>query len=255
MLALERRQDIIRILKKEKSVKVTNLSNRYNVTEETIRRDLEKLEKEGIATRTYGGAILDKNVSDDPPLLVRSKENTANKQSIAKIASNFVKDGDTIFLDSSTTALEVVKAIKTNISVTIITNSMHAMNIIGKNKKINIIGVGGQLNTKTLAFEGPSTVRFIDNYYADKAIFSCKGITKERGIMDTKELTAEVKARMIHNANQTILVIDKSKFDREAFIGIADLSLINTIVTDYQFDEEWLAVLDDNKVQIVQADE
>ena len=255
MLPLERKQEIIKIIKQDKSVRVTQLSEKYNVTEETIRRDLEKLEKEGILTRTYGGAVIDEHVSDDPTFVVRSKENIDNKRKIAKYASQLIKDGDTVFLDPSTTALQVAKSIKEDKSVTIITNSVNAVKTLSKNKKFNIIGIGGTLNTRTLSFEGPIASRFINNYYADKVIFSCKGISKEKGIMDSHEETVEIKNRMIDNAKQTILVVDESKFDRKALIKVIDFAKVDIIVTDYKLDDEWLEILEKDNIQIISGEE
>ncbi len=111
MLAIERRQEIMRLIRRDKSVRVHELAGRFEVTEETIRRDLDKLDKEGKVKKTYGGAILEEPVSDDPSFMDRQKVNMDEKKLIAKRASELIEDGETIFIDMSTTALEVIKAV------------------------------------------------------------------------------------------------------------------------------------------------
>ena len=112
MLALERRNLILEKLQEEKRVVVSELSQLYNVSEETIRRDLDKLEKEGLATKSYGGAVINEDVGIDLPFNVRKNQNVQGKQKMAEIAASMVNDGDHIFLDASTTAVFVAKALK-----------------------------------------------------------------------------------------------------------------------------------------------
>ena len=112
MLALERRNLILEKLQEEKRVVVSELSQLYNVSEETIRRDLDKLEKEGLATKSYGGAVINEDVGIDLPFNIRKNQNVQGKQKMAEIAASMVNDGDHIFLDASTTAVFVAKALK-----------------------------------------------------------------------------------------------------------------------------------------------
>mgnify|MGYP000709614148 CR=1 FL=1 len=112
MLALERRNLILEKLQEEKRVVVSELSQLYSVSEETIRRDLDKLEKEGLATKSYGGAVINEDVGIDLPFNIRKNQNVQGKQKMAEIAASMVNDGDHIFLDASTTAVFVAKALK-----------------------------------------------------------------------------------------------------------------------------------------------
>ena len=124
MLALERRNLILEKLQEEKKVVVSELSQQFGVSEETIRRDLEKLEKEGLATKSYGGAVLNESTSIDMPFNVRKKANVSGKQKIAEIVASLIHDGDHIILDASSTAVFVAKAIKDKENLTVITNSI-----------------------------------------------------------------------------------------------------------------------------------
>lgn len=109
MLAIERKSEILTILQKEKSVLVAELSQKYGVTEETIRRDLDKLEKEGYVKKTYGGAVLKQKINEDIPFKIREKTNIVQKQKIAKAVAQMIEDGESIMLDSSSTSLMVAE--------------------------------------------------------------------------------------------------------------------------------------------------
>ena len=143
MLALERRNLILEKLQAEKRVVVSDLSQLYNVSEETIRRDLDKLEKEGLAIKSYGGAVINEDISIDIPLNVRKNQNVSGKQKMAEIDASLVKDGDHIFLDASTTAVFVAKALKEKQRLTVITNSMEILLELADVSGWNIISTGG----------------------------------------------------------------------------------------------------------------
>ncbi|PKM68286.1 MAG: DeoR/GlpR transcriptional regulator [Firmicutes bacterium HGW-Firmicutes-2] len=253
MLPIERRKEIAQIIKKEKAVRVNQLSEQFDVTEETVRRDLEKLENEGILKRTYGGAVLDNLVSDDLPYTDREKVNMDQKRLIAKYASQLVDEGETIFIDASTSALEVIKQVDPRIHITVITNSLNAIHQLNQYSHINLIGVGGNLNDQTFSFEGPMTARFIDHYYADKIFFSVKGISKERGLMDSRESLAELKSHMIANSKEVILVIDASKFNRSALIRIIETGAVDTVITEFSLDKSWKSYFDNQGVRVIIA--
>jgi DeoR/GlpR family transcriptional regulator of sugar metabolism len=253
MLPIERRKEIAQIIRKEKAVRVNQLSEQFDVTEETVRRDLEKLENEGILKRTYGGAVLDNLVSDDLPYTDREKVNMDQKRLIAKYASQLVDEGETIFIDASTSALEVIKQVDPRIHITVITNSLNAIHQLSQYSHINLIGVGGNLNEQTFSFEGPMTARFIDHYYADKIFFSVKGISKERGLMDSRESLAELKSHMIANSKEVILVIDASKFDRSALIRIIETGAVDTVITEFSLDKSWKSYFDNQGVRVITA--
>ena len=124
MLAIERKSEILTILQKEKSVLVAELSQKYGVTEETIRRDLDKLEKEGYVKKTYGGAVLKQKINEDIPFKIREKTNIVQKQKIAKAVAQMIEDGESIMLDSSSTSLMVARNLKQYKDLTVITNSV-----------------------------------------------------------------------------------------------------------------------------------
>ena len=172
MLALERRNLILQRLHEEKRVVVSELSQQFAVSEETIRRDLDKLEKEGIATKSYGGAVINDNYSIDLPFNVRKNQNVSGKQKMAELVANMVNDGDHIFLDASTTAVFIARALKEKEHLTVVTNSGEILLELSEVSDWNIISTGGVMREGFLAFLGSRTEEVIRSYYMDKVICS-----------------------------------------------------------------------------------
>ena len=239
MLALERRNQILEKLQAEKRVVVSELSQLYDVSEETIRRDLDKLEKEGLAIKSYGGAVINEDVSIDLPFNVRKNQNVAGKQKMAELAASLVKDGDHIFLDASTTAVFVAKALKEKERLTVITNSVEILLELADVSGWNIISTGGVMKEGYLAFLGSKTDEIIRSYYADKVIFSCKALDQEWGIMESQEAFGSTKKAMIGSGRKKILVVDSSKFDQTAFSVAGNMKEVDVVVTDKEPTERW----------------
>lgn len=241
MLAIERRNLILEKLQDEKKVVVSELSQLYNVSEETIRRDLEKLEQDGYATKSYGGAVLNENVGIDLPLNIRSKKNVSAKQKMAEIAASFIHDGDHIILDASSTDVFIAKAIKNKQRLTVITNSIEIILELSEVPGWNVISTGGNLKEGYLALLGPQAEEAIRSYYVDKAFVSCKGLDYDHGIMDSLELFTSVKKSIIASAAKAFLVLDSTKFDKTAFTRTGSIELVSGVITDQQPADRWLA--------------
>ncbi|MCI6004258.1 MAG: DeoR/GlpR family DNA-binding transcription regulator [Blautia sp.] len=240
MLALERRNLILEKLQLEKRVVVSELSQMFDVSEETIRRDLDKLEKEGLATKSYGGAVINEDVSIDLPFNVRKNQNVAGKQKMAEITASLVQEGDHIFLDASTTAVFVAKALKEKERLTVITNSVEILLELSDVSGWNIISTGGVMKEGYLAFLGSKTEEAIRSYYVDKVIFSCKALDHNWGIMESQEPFGTTKKAMVASAREKFLVIDSTKFDQTAFSVAGNLRDVDVVVTDIKPSEKWL---------------
>lgn len=243
MLAIERRNKILSILQKESRVVVSDLSTTFNVTEETIRRDLEKLEKEGYAKKTYGGAIINENVNVDLPYTVRKKANVSNKQRIAEMISSLIEDGDHVMMDASSTAVYVAKHLKNKKNITLITNSIEILIELADMTGWKVLSTGGTLKEGSLSLVGYQAENMISNFHVDKAIVSCKGIDIEKGVTDSNEMDAHIKKLMFDAANVKILAADSSKFNRISFTKISDISDIDVLVTDSELDGKWIQTL------------
>ncbi len=249
MLAIERRNKILAMLQRDSRVVVSDLSTSFNVTEETIRRDLEKLEKEGFAKKTYGGAIINESLNVDLPYTVRKKANVTNKQYIADIISSMIEDGDHIMMDASSTAVYVAKHLKNKKNITIITNSIEILLELSEVAGWKVLSTGGTLREGSLSLVGYQAEKMITNYHVDKAIISCKGIDMEKGITDSNEMDAHIKKLMLESANIKILAADNSKFNKISFTKIGDLTDIDILITDTELDDKWKQVFNTMKVE------
>ncbi|WMJ88676.1 DeoR/GlpR family DNA-binding transcription regulator [Anaerocolumna sp. MB42-C2] len=249
MLAIERRNKILAMLQRDSRVVVSDLSASFNVTEETIRRDLEKLEKEGFAKKTYGGAIVNESLNVDLPYTVRKKANVTNKEYIADIISSIIEDGDHIMMDASSTAVYVAKHLKNKKNITIITNSIEILLELSEVAGWKVLSTGGTLREGSLSLVGYQAEKMITNYHVDKAIISCKGIDMEKGITDSNEMDAHIKKLMLESANKKILAADNSKFNKISFTKIGDLTDIDILITDTELDDKWKQVFNTIKVE------
>ncbi|MBQ8164902.1 MAG: DeoR/GlpR transcriptional regulator [Clostridia bacterium] len=251
MLAIERKKLILEQLQRDKKVIVSDLAKIFDVTEETIRRDLEKLEREGFAQKIYGGAVLKESFNVDLPYAVRKRSNVTDKQYIAGLIADMIQDGDNIMLDASSTALFVAQNIKSKKNITIITNSIEIICEVSDRNSWKVISTGGTLKEGALALVGLQATRTINNYHVDLAVFSCKGISVDNGLTDSNENDAEIKKAIIASAHRKILAVDHSKFDIVSFVGISDLKNIDLVVTDRKPENKWIETFEKEKVELI----
>lgn len=252
MLAIERRNEILERLQKEKRVVVSELSKAYGVSEETIRRDLEKLENDGFVIKSYGGAVLNENVNIDMPFNVRKNTNVVGKQRIAEIVNAMVKDGERLMLDSSSTAVFIAKALKEEKkNLTVITNSIEIIIELFEMQDWHVLSTGGLAMEGSLALVGPQTDRMLRAYHVDKTVISCKGFDMENGMTDSNELHARNKKTMLERADCKVLAVDSSKFGYTAFTEIGELDDISKIITDEKPSEQWLELFRKHQVECI----
>ncbi len=251
MLAIERKNEIMNKLKTEQRVLVAELAKHYGVTEETIRRDLDKLEKEGCATKTYGGAIWGNSTKTDLSYTIRNKTNVDAKHTIGDLVSSLISDGDHIMLDDSSTSLYIAKHLKEKHKITVITNSIEIITELADVEGWTIMSTGGRLKPESLALVGAQAQAMIRKYHVDKAIISCKGLSADFGITDSSEYHSLLKQAMIHSAGQTILALDSSKLDKASFVKIENLDSITTVVTEQKPSDAWLAHFEEMNVKCI----
>ena len=244
MLAVERRKQILEQVHKDKKVIVSELSKQFHVSEETIRRDLEKLADEGHVIKSYGGAVN-----------VRWKSNSVGKQKIADLISHEIQDGDHIFLDASTTAVFIAKNIKNKQHLTVITNSIENLLELSDITEWDIISTGGSLKAGSMSFLGIRAAESIQTYNADKVFLSCKGLDIEKGVTEGNDEASSIKQSMIQSAKKVYLTVDSSKFDRVAFSKTCPLSRLDVVVTDQKPEQRWMDAFEKNGVQCIYPEE
>lgn len=251
MLLAERRQVILDRVLATSRVVVGELSAEFGVSEETIRRDLEWLEQEGVAVRTYGGAVLKHSDQAPPPYATRKNTNVEGKVAIARLLAGLIQNGDTLMVDESSTALFAVRAVRHLKDLTLITNSLNILQEVSGQDSWRIISTGGRLRPDIMALVGPKALSTIRGYHVRWAVLSARGVNTQLGIADSSDDVVEVKRAMMAAADRTVLLADHRKFDRGGFVSLGRLEEIDQIITDREPPEEWKKRLEDSKVQLL----
>jgi DeoR family transcriptional regulator of aga operon len=231
-LTVERRKKIIEKIDKEGKVKVSVLSKLFNVSEVTIRNDLDQLERKNLLVRAHGGAMKFQRAGIDYELDIKAKKNRTQKIAIGKKAASLINDGDTIILDSGTTTLEIAKNLERISNLTVITNSLNIAGQLVEFQNIKVIMLGGTLRRKSLSLVGISAIESLKTYYCDKVFIGVDGIDTQYGISTPNVDEAHLNNIMINNSREVIVVTDSSKFKNRSFTYIAPIQKVTTIITD-----------------------
>ncbi|WP_299087220.1 DeoR/GlpR family DNA-binding transcription regulator [uncultured Metabacillus sp.] len=249
MLVAERHRKIVEVVNEKLSVRVTELSKLFKVTEETIRRDLEKLEKENLLRRSHGGAVSIQDEQSEVSYTEREITNAAEKKAIALEAVKLIQPGDQIVLDASTSAWYMAKEMP-DLPLTVITNSIKVAVELSKKEQVKVISTGGMLLSRSLSYAGPLAERSLNMYHVNKAFISCKGVHLEGGISDSNEWQALLKRQMMSIADQTILLADSTKFGVRTFAHITNIGQVSSILTDSKIDDSYSKALEEKGVQV-----
>ncbi len=251
MSSKERLMVIRQSIQNMKKVSVAELSKQCAVTEETIRRDLDKLELEGVVTRIHGGAIWNADVQkENVHFYKRLTKHLKEKQNIARKTAALLEGKNTIIADSSTTVVEALKLIPDNRDVTIVTNSTEVFREF-QQSSFNIISTGGEFNKKSLSLQGQLAKTNITKYNVSIALISCKSLNIEKGVLDSNESEAEIKKLMLEQAEEVALLSDHSKFGQTAFVCLTDLESVNYIITDRRPGDTWIRYCEENGIRLI----
>jgi DeoR/GlpR family transcriptional regulator of sugar metabolism len=232
MLGEARRTAIADMLRATGSVSVSEVQERLGVSPMTARRDLAELSRRGLAHRTHGGAVVPSISVHEDSFAQRLDAETDAKRALADAAVGLLSQRDAVFLDSSTTSYFVARRIiETGMELTLVTNSLPVMQLVATQAPANIelVAVGGMLRTLTQSFVGPHAVRTIEAHFTDHAFISIRALMNNGLLADVDPLEAEVKRAMISQANQSVLLIDRSKLTARGLNAIAlvsDVSLV-----------------------------
>ncbi|HLR90039.1 MAG TPA: transcriptional repressor AgaR [Balneolaceae bacterium] len=229
---VERRDSIIQLIRKDGKVRVDNLAEQFDVSSVTIRNDLDFLEKKGILHRTHGGALIRKNVYEDPTLEEKQKLFQKEKQRIGEKAVELINDGDSILLDSGTTAMEIAYRLTDKKNLTVMTNALNIGLKLGAHENLNVMLTGGLLRKESFSLVGPEAEATIGNYYFDKLFLGVDGLDIKFGLTTPNPMEAQLNRTMVDRAQQVIAIADSSKFGRHSFSYICDVDVISTIITD-----------------------
>lgn len=255
LLAPERRAEIVRLIELKGSVRVSELCTQFSVTEETIRRDLDTLENQGLLERTYGGAVSPKRIAHESPYYGRETQNQAEKEAIAQAVADMIADRETVLLDASSTSLYVARALAAQKQrLTVMTNSLVITHELSRVRgSFTVMCTGGTLRETSLSFVGPHAERALLDYHVDTAVISCKGFSAERGFTDSNDLEVEMKKLMLRSANRVIAAVDSSKWGYVGFAVIGPATSAQVIVTDSNVDPKQRKSVEELGVEVVAA--
>jgi DeoR/GlpR family transcriptional regulator of sugar metabolism len=252
MLAAERHRAILNLLQRGGSVRVADLARSFQVAEETIRRDLERLEAEGRLQRSHGGAVTLDTHGREIPFTERELKSQAEKAAIGQAAALKIREGDTLFIDASSTALALACALP-DTRLTVLTNALKVALELSSRPHVRVIGMGGLLASESLSFVGPLTEKLLPDYHVDKFFFSCKGVDFERGISESNEMQGALKHKLLAIASERYLLADHAKFGIRGLTRFAELADLTEIVTDKQTPPAVLRQLKECGVNVVVA--
>lgn len=218
---------------------VSEMAKMFFVSEATIRRDLARINKQKLIKRTYGGAILLEAFNHPLPINIREKEYSVEKDTIGRLAASFIKDFDTIIIDSSSTALSVVKYLPGLHELTVITNGIKVVSTIEQNVARKLLCTGGESYDNTLSLVGQAAESFVRGYNANKLFFSCRAISRPY-ISDLAIEESTLRNVMIKQGKTVFLMADHSKLGTTALANICDFTDIDYFVTDVRPPDDWL---------------
>lgn len=241
--AADRRQQTLRILKDRGQISVSNLSELLQVSEATVRKDLRHLEDEMLLTRTYGGAILANHNVYDRPFAEKAKQHAEEKYRIGQAAADLVEDNDTIILDSGSTTLQLARHLRGKRHLVTITNSVHIVQELLGMPDVEIILLGGIVRSTAASAVGPFAEEMLKQHSVRRLFLAGDGLDVDYGLTTTNPLEASLNRRMIQAAQETIVVIDSSKFGRRGLSRICGLESIDRIITDDHISDKVLAGL------------
>lgn len=258
MYAEERRRQIASLTSVEGRVNVTELAERFNVTAETIRRDLAVLDREGLIQRVHGGAVFSQSyLTAEFPLDARSRSAAAAKSAIARAALNYLPaEGGSVFLDAGTTLNTLGSLIRDEPaakSMSFVTNSLPIALDLSANEDLHVQLLGGTVRTITQAVVGATALRTLALMSADVAFIGTNALTLDHGLSTADAQEASVKSAMVTNASRVVVLCDSSKLGSDYLVSFAPLDTIDVLVTDSAAPQVLLDELSERGVEVVLA--
>lgn len=256
MFVTERRNKIMELLHDKQRLTVKELSEQIGVSEATLRTDLNKMEQDGLLTRTHGGAMLNQqNHPDfDTSFSVREKQNRKEKSLIAKEAFHFIEEKQCILLDASSTALELARYLNQKmIRLTVVTSGIQTALELKDNPNITVILIGGVVTKGSSTIEGTLGVELLDKLHIDILFTSANGFSVENGLTDFNLYEVELKKQMVNKAQKIIAVIDHSKIGITSSAPFACTEQVDVLITNNAIDSDTEQVLVNHNIQVISA--
>ncbi len=248
---LERRERLLQFVEVRERVTITEICEEFLVSPATARRDLEALEMSGHLRRFHGGALTVKSAPPEPSFAARSAMQEAEKQRIGQAAAALINDGETVFLGSGTTVLEVARSLRQHRGLTIVTNSLLVMNMLAHSPELTLVALGGILRTSEQSYIGHLTELTLNELRVNKAIMGIRAIDLEAGITNDYLAETQTDRKILSISREVILVADHTKCERIASVLLAPLSIVHTFVTDTQSPSEFIVGLRERGIRVL----
>jgi DeoR/GlpR family transcriptional regulator of sugar metabolism len=253
VLVEERRQRVLDLVSERGFIALTDLARTIDVSESTLRRDLDYWHKQGLLRRTHGGAMFIGDAATLPALEERSASQLDEKKLIARAAAARIHEGDTILLDGGTTTLEVARLLVGR-SLQIVTNSLPIAGLFASSRETDLVILGGYVYPKTGVALGPLTVRMMEDIHVHQLVMSVGGITS-KGLFNSNLLLVETERQMMRCADEVVVVADHTKIGRQALAYLCNLADIDTLIVDNQLSDAQRDLLRQNDVRLIVAGE
>ncbi len=258
MYSIERKSEILKILEQNGRIGVNELSALFNSSRETIRRDLREMEEKGFLKRTHGGAVFDSTfLSTTPefPVGVREIQRFKEKDAICKSAASFIKNGDSIFVDNSSTCLYLIQHIPVDFQITLITNSIKLLmeSMESEHPNLIIVCLGGFFNGSNLSTYGTISQKNASDFYPNKSFMSCAGIHLPDQLTDSSILEVDTKRSMIERSQEVFILADYTKFNRSGPYFLSSYLSIDYLITDQKASSDQFALLEKAGVKVVRT--
>lgn len=251
-MKVERIYQIHELLRERKRISLDELCTIFEVSKNTIRRDITELEEDGVIKKVYGGIVLkEAQITSLEPFSAREIRNINEKQKIAAVAASLVNDGEVIYIDSGTTTMHMLPHLAEKNFLTIVTASVYVLDWATQFNNLNVIATGGNLQVPIKAFVGASVVDCIRNYNFSKIFLASTGISIEHGATNASPLECEIKKELMQKSCDKYLLVDSSKFDVASLMTYSELTDINYIITDKNPPENYLDYFRENGIGLI----
>lgn len=249
----ERRNKLLRELEVNKRVYVKELAKNFEVSEMTVRRDLNKLSELGIVTLVHGGAVFNEGGAAIPNVTFRERQMQREKNLLGQYCSKLINEGNAVYLHCGSTLTSIADALLARQNIAVISNSLQILNVLSAAKNIQLIALPGIYDPVHKGFFGDMTHRMVKKFCIDIAFFGADALSIEGGLMTSLLLDEGLILAVMESARKKILVTDHTKINKEAFLKTCDLREFNQIITDKQADEDFIKKVRKMGVEIVQV--
>ncbi|GAB2657298.1 transcriptional repressor AgaR [Vibrio panuliri] len=236
----QRREEILHHIQTHQKGEVNYFAERYNVSEVTIRNDLNHLEKRGCVTRCYGGALLNNQFAFDQPLNDKKQLNSTIKAKLGEYAASLINDGDKVILDSGSTTEQIAYHLEEKHNLVIMTNGINIAYHLANQNNVSVMITGGAMRKNSYSVHGTGGEEFLTGYRFNKLFLGVDGFDKSAGVTTPHQGEADINRKMIEAAQTVIAVTDSSKFNRQSFCLIARPEQLNMLITDSGIPQDYV---------------